>query len=295
MPDKVALFYNPVAGGGRFKYKLDQVAAQVQDYGLQLVLWRISSNREIRQQMKQITPREYHTIVAAGGDGTVNGVIDAMMGAEIHIPLAIIPEGTSNDLARYLNLPSTVPECCRVLAGDNITPIDLGLINGRDYFVNVASAGFIVDSVHQVDYRAKNALGRMAYYLKAMEKLPQIRPMQLECSVDGQNHQMEILLFLLLNSGTVGGFQGLLPGQCASDGMLDFMAIKPAPLPRLARLLFNFQRGGLVEDDSIFYSRGQEFSINVQPEAKTDLDGEKGPPLPWKIEICPAAVQIRTG
>jgi len=128
----------------------------------------------------------------------------------------------------------------------------------------------------------------------SMEKLPKIKPLQLKLEVDDEKYEEEILLFLILNGGTAGGFQGLLPSGCMSDGMLDFMAIKPGLMPGLTRLLINYQRGGLLEDKNVIHRRGKVFNLSLEPKARTDLDGEKGPPLPWKVEVCPGVLNIRT-
>ncbi len=293
MVDKVVLLYNPVAGQGRFKYKLDTIIRCLQNYGLQLIPIRINNNEYIINQLSQLRPEEYHSLIAAGGDGTVNGVVTAMMRCGFNVPLCILPQGTSNDVANYLNLPGHVEQSCRIIAEGQSIPVDLGMVNNQEYFINVASAGFITETAHDVDYRLKNALGRLAYYLKAMEKLPKIKPLQLKLDVDGQKYEDEILLFLILNGGTAGGFQGLLPSGCMSDGMLDFMAIKPGLLPGLTRLLINYQRGGLLEDKNVLHRRGKVLSLSLEPQAMTDLDGEKGPPLPWMVQVCPGALNIK--
>lgn len=290
MQDNIALFYNPVAGGGAFKNNLDMVIYQFQKCGLQVVPWRINNNADIKEQLAKIDPHKYHTIIAAGGDGTINGVVNAMMQCGLNIPLGIFPEGTSNDVANYLKIPHKIKEYCRVVTEGQLMNIDLGLVN-NEYFINVASAGFLTETAHEVDHTLKNVLGKMAYYLKTIEKLPKIKSLRLQLTVDGQHHDMDIFMFLILNGGTAGGFQGILPAGKMSDGKLDFLAIKS--VPRLAHLIYKFNKGQLIQDDSVFYCQGQEFNLNLKPSATTDLDGEKGPALPWKVSVCHHALQVR--
>lgn len=292
MSNKIALFYNPVAGEGRFKYKLDEVIYHLQSYGFQLQPLRINSNQEIMSQATRLAPEEYHSIVAAGGDGTINGVVNAMMKCNLRVPLGIFPEGTSNDVCSFLGIPREVNDYCRVIGEGQIMDCDLGAVNG-DYFINVASAGFLTETAHEVDYRLKNALGRMAYYLKAVEKLPRIKPFRMKLNIDDVEYEMEALLFLLLNGGTVGGFNNILPPGSMSDGLMDFLVIRPAPPHRLGRLMHNFYRGRLLHNKDIFYCPGQKFDIKLLSKTSTDLDGEVGPALPWKIQVLPHAIQIR--
>ncbi len=293
MKDKVALIYNPVAGQGLFKYKLDHVVGQFQDSGLQVIPWRIKTNEEIIQYLKRVNPDEYHTIIAAGGDGTIHGVINAMMNSKLEIPLGIFPEGTSNDVASFLEIPYDVNEACRVITEGKAKYIDLGLVNDR-YFINVASAGFLTETAHEVDHHLKNALGKAAYYLKGIEELPKIKPLRLHLTADGQAYDMEVLLFVILNGGNIGGFQGILPCEKIRDGKLNFLAIKPVPVYRLASLLFKLGRGQLLNHENVVHYEGKQFLIDSVPAIKTDLDGEKGPDFPWKVNVCPNALQVRT-
>jgi YegS/Rv2252/BmrU family lipid kinase len=181
--DKVALFYNPVAGMGKFKYKLDDVIKYLQSSGLEVIPRRIENNEKIKELTTRMDPAEYHTIVAAGGDGTIHGVVNAMMHSGFDAPLAIFPEGTCNDVARYMNIPGRVKDYCRIITDGKLTGIDLGKVN-EEYIINVASAGFLTDTAHEVNHHLKNALGKVAYYLKVLEKLPQMRPLSLRLMVD---------------------------------------------------------------------------------------------------------------
>lgn len=292
MPENIALFYNPVAGGGVFKQNLDTVIHQFQKRGLQVIPLRINNNAEIKTQLGKIQPDKFHTIIAAGGDGTINGVVNAMMQAGVNIPLGIFPVGTANDVASYLKIPHKIKDYCRVVSDGKLMNLDLGVVND-EYFINVASAGFLTETAHEVDHNLKNVLGKTAYYLKTIEKIPRLQPLQMQLSVDGQSHEMEILMFLILNGGTAGGFQGILPAGNMSDGKLDLLAIKSVPVPRLAQLLYKFSKGQLLQDNNIYYCQGQSFNINLKPSVTTDLDGEKGPALPWKVSVCPHALQVR--
>jgi YegS/Rv2252/BmrU family lipid kinase len=293
LKDKAALFYNPVAGGGNFRYKLEEVINQLQNSGLDVVPWRINNNEQIKVQVEKIDPELYHTIIAAGGDGTIHGVVNAMMHHNLNIPLGIFPVGTSNDVARQMKIPGKIQEYCQVITEGNLTNIDLGKVNDK-YFINVAAAGFLTNTAHEVNYNLKNALGKAAYYLKVIEKLPQMRPLHLHLKIDKSTFDMDILLFLVLNGTVVAGFKEVLPEGAMSDGLLDFLAFKPIPpLGGFERLLLNYSRGQLIQDDNVFYCQGQHFSLELDPPVATDLDGEKGPDLPWEINVCPNALQLR--
>jgi YegS/Rv2252/BmrU family lipid kinase len=217
-----------------------------------------------------------------------------MMQHNLNIPMGIFPVGTSNDVARQMKIPGKIKEYCQIITEGNLTAIDLGKV-ADEYFINVAAAGFLTDTAHEVNYSLKNALGKAAYYLKVIEKLPQMRPLHLHLMVDNKTYDLEILLFLMLNGTSTAGFKELLPEGAMSDGLLDFLAFKPVPpLGGLERLLLNYSRGQLLKDENVFYCQGKEFSLELDPAVTTDLDGEEGPGFPWKISICPNALQLRT-
>lgn len=288
---KVVLYYNPVAGGGRFKNRLDQVFEYLQADDLEVLPRRISSNVDIERHLASLDPEGIHTLVAAGGDGTIHGLVNAVMKTGIKTPVGIFPVGTSNDVATHLNIPFECREYCRLLSKGQLTDIDLGRVNER-YFINVAAAGLLTDTAHEVQYRLKNVLGRGAYLLKSLEKIPRVQAMHLKLKVDGQKTAMDTMLFLVLNGGTAGGFQGLMPASDMNDGLLDFLAIKPVSMHQATQLLYKFLRGQLLQDDNIYYCQGKQFRIDLEPDTSTDLDGEVGPRLPWEVSVCPSAVKI---
>ena len=92
---------------------------------------------------KELKKQGYDIIVASGGDGTVNIVLNAMMRRGLHIPLGIIPSGTANDFATYLGFKSgEVEDVCRTIVSTKPVDIDLGLVNDSIFFINVCAGGF---------------------------------------------------------------------------------------------------------------------------------------------------------
>ncbi len=289
----LALFYNPVAGFAGFADKLDRIVYLCQEQGLQVVPFRIRNGEYIQRTMREISGQPWHSIVAAGGDGTLHQVVNAMLQSGIEAPLALFPEGTTNDVANYLHIPRDEEDYCRVLTRGKLLSIDVGKI-GNQYFINSASAGFITETAHEVDHNMKNLLGRVAYFLKGLEKIPKLRELNMTVQDDaGRNYEEEILFFMILNGGIAGGFRHLPFQGAMSDGYLDLLALKRPRLSNIPQMLLKWQNGQLVNDESIFYCRAKSFAIDLQPNSSTDLDGERGPQLPWKVEVCPKKLLFR--
>jgi diacylglycerol kinase (ATP) len=290
--DKVALFYNPVAGGGTFPARLDQMIDCLQQAGLQVWPWRIRHNRGLAEAMARMEPDRLHTIVAAGGDGTVHGVVNAMKRLKLSVPLAIFPIGTANDTARNLDLSAEPDHFCRMITEGHVRSVDLGLIEDR-YFINVASAGFITDVAHQVSSRAKNLLGKSAYYLKGAAKLPDMEPVSLQVTVDGQEYCYQAIMFVLLNGQGSGGIPEIVPGARMDDGKMDLLIVKDQTPVQFVGTLGNIVLGKPVDASAVAYLRGTRFRLQAEAAMETDLDGEPGPALPWSVDVIPGGIGVR--
>ena len=294
MFEKIAWLYNPAAGLGQFPDNLDHIIDLCQKVGLLPTFFRLSREIEdLDQLFATYDFSEFHSLVVAGGDGTVHTVVNAMMRWGIKVPLAVYPVGTCNDFANYLNIPSDFSEFIEMLVDGRCSPIDLGKI-GDQFFINVASAGAITETAHEVDQGLKNAIGRTAYYLKGLEKMIKLRTFNMEISLDGEQQEVEILFFAVLNGTMAGGFRLLPTLEALSDDYLEVIAFKPKILQSIIPLMLQLNREkSILDNPAVFYGRAKKIEIKLDQATPTDLDGEPGPPLPWKIEIVPQALPVR--
>ena len=100
-----------------------------------------------------ISAKDYSILAVAGGDGTVNEIVNGMM-EKLDLPLAIFPVGTANDFGHHLNLPKSVADCCDVILRNNIRRVDIGKVNDK-YFINVCSGGLFTTVSQSVDLNIK--------------------------------------------------------------------------------------------------------------------------------------------
>ena len=142
---KLKLFYNPFSGNKSFKFDLDVCIGIFQEGGYEVHPFRTLHPGDIDTHIATMDPN-YDIIVASGGDGTVNIVLNAMMRRGLHIPLGIIPSGTANDFATYLGFKSgEVEDVCRTIVSTKPVDIDLGLVNDSIFFINVCAGGFFTN------------------------------------------------------------------------------------------------------------------------------------------------------
>lgn len=123
-----------------FKNNLDYIIGRCQDAGYLVVPVRAAHGTVIADFLAEIsregTQNEYRQIIAAGGDGTINVCVNAMIRNDIYLPLAIFPAGTANDFAYYFNIPGDIERMVDIALGDNYTYADVGKVNDR-HFINV--------------------------------------------------------------------------------------------------------------------------------------------------------------
>ena len=235
-------------------------------------------------------------VIAVGGDGTVNEVVNGLMDGQHSAALAILPAGTINNYANFMGIPHEAERFCRMIRQYHIMDIDIGKA-GSQYFINDASAGLFTEIPYSVSSEAKTVMGQMAYYVEAIKKLtssavPNTFPVSI--NVDGYTIKDDILLFLISNSPISGGFDKALPKANVSDGLLDVLIIHKQKLKDMVPLFFQMSSGTHIDNPKITYIQAGEITIESPGDEPVflDLDGEKGPALPTKVEVIPHAIKL---
>ncbi|NLN07469.1 MAG: YegS/Rv2252/BmrU family lipid kinase [Firmicutes bacterium] len=279
---KAVLVYNPVAGTGKMVQYLDEAMRILQKKQILALPLRTPLPENM---LLSLLAEGIDYVLAAGGDGTIHQVVNALARHPSPPPLVVLPAGTSNDLAHNLGLP---PLEAVLPMLDLLQPmtLDIGLAGNR-YFINAATGGLLTDIGYKVDQRLKNNLGRIAYYLQGLADLPTFRTFPAEIVVDGKTvYSGEIFLFLIVNGRTVGSFKDLAPHASPTDGLLDLLVFKRCSLPDFFQLALKVLAGKHLDDPNLLYLQGSTFVLAGGGDIPTDLDGEKGAPLPWYVQIC---------
>lgn len=290
---KVKLIYNPVSGNGTFKNYLDYVIDRFQRKGFQIEPYRTNKKKSIDKVISSINQSEYKKILVAGGDGTINEVVNALLKYNINLPLGIFPVGTSNDYAKYFNLPDSIDELVEILLRDNYTFSDVGLFNER-YFINVASLGCIIDVSHKTNTEFKNILGVLAYYINGISKLPKIKPVRIRLKSKELNFEGDILFMLMMNGRSAGGFSKIAPFASINDGLLEVIIFKKCSVHKLITLFLSVINGEHISNSNVIHFKTNEMTIDSDSDINTDIDGEKGPSFPLDIKVFPQKVKIIT-
>ena len=290
---KLGLIYNPVSGHALFKGKIDFLIDLFQRHGILLTPYRTrgSGKDDLGHFLREIRP---DGVLAAGGDGTVHAVVNAMLESDTDVPLGILGSGTSNDFATHLGIHGDWESYVERIAADESRRVDVGLLEEHgQYFINVVSAGMLTGIAHEVKSTYKNALGKVAYYLKGIGEIPRLRSFGLRITADGVQYEEEAFLFVIANSPVVAGMKQIGHDIAIDDGMLDLLAVKKTGLPQFMSVAADLFSGkSVTERENILHVRAKSFEIHTEEELCSDVDGECGPLLPLRVRTLPLALSV---
>lgn len=273
---RARIIYNPTSGRELFKKNLAQVLQKFEQAGYETSTHATTCAGDATHAAKEAALREFDLIVAAGGDGTINEVVNGLAPLDKRPTLGVIPVGTTNDFARALGIPrENILNAADTVINGVARPIDIGQVNGQ-YFINIAGGGRLTELTYDVPSKLKTMLGQLAYYLKGMEMLPSLRPTEVEIEYDGKLFQGEIMLFLVTLTNSVGGFEKLAPDSSLNDGMFDLIILKKANLAEFIRVASMALRGDHINDQHIIYTKANRVKVNVSEKMQLNLDGEYG-------------------
>ena len=288
---KVLLFYNAYSGNGMFKSNLDHMIEKCQAKGLQVLTIRAQLGVQIDRALESIDQEEYSRIIACGGDGTLNICVNSMIRNNIHLPLGILPAGTANDFAYYFELPSDIEKAMDIALGEKTTKADVGVVNEK-YFINVAALGNMVDVSQKTDPYVKNAIGPLAYYLKAATELNQVHPINVKMTTPEQVYEEEIFFMTVCNGESAGGFRKLSPSSKMNDGKLDVIAFRKMPWLEFGPLLMEVINGRHPENKNVLYFQTPKLVIESDEDIPTDIDGEHGEKLPLHFDVLKQRLDV---
>jgi diacylglycerol kinase (ATP) len=285
---EIALLTNPTAGKGKGARTRGAVVARLRDSGLVVRNLQGRDADEALDLARQCVADGVESLVVCGGDGMVHLGAQAVGGTAT--TLGIIPTGTGNDVARYLDLPRRDPLAAadRVIAGRTRT-IDLAR-SGSRYFVTVLAAGF--DAI--VNERANRMAwpkGQMRYNLATVAELRTFTPLPYTLDLDGETRRLDAMLVAVGNGPSFGGGLRITEGALLDDGLLDVVIIKPMTKPGLIRTYPKLFKGTHVSVPEYEHHRVRCVTV-AAPGIVSYADGERFGPLPLSIECAPGALTV---
>ena len=269
-----------------------------------------------QQVTREAIARGVDVVLVAGGDGTVRAVSEAIAGTGV--PLAIVPSGTGNLLARNLGLPLGAPEAMiRAALGDHRHPIDIGwaALTREDgtteehAFVVLAGIGLDADMIANTRPDLKKSVGWVAYVDGAARSLPRARPFRVVYQIDDSRlHSTKVQSMLFANCGALPAGIALIPGASIADGTMDIAVIQPSGVFGWLgvwrkiwwdnSVLRRFRAGRRVlerrgKNASVRYLRGQAAETASTAPTPIELDGDEfGLAVRIRCRVAPGALVL---
>lgn len=232
----------------------------------------------------------FDLVIAAGGDGTINEVVNGIAPLAKRPKMAIIPTGTTNDYARALKIPRTDPiAAARVIGKQQTIKMDIGLARESDYFINIAAAGTLTELTYSVPNQLKTIFGYLAYVAKGAELLPQVQLTPVKVTHDQGVFDGEVSLIFAALTNSIGGFECIAPDAMLDDGYFTLILVKTSNLFDLLYLTRLVLQGGRhIDHHQIEYLKTSY--IKIEPRVSGDkasmlinLDGEYGGAAPVEL------------
>src|SRR5919112_368621 len=211
------------------------------------------------------------TIIACGGDGMVNEVVNGLEGTQV--ALGIIPVGTANDFARQVGIPDDPDAAMDIVLRRKPVIIDTAAMNGRR-FLNVSSGGIGAEATAETPASAKASLGAVAYFISGLRKLAEFEPRRALFEAPGFQSEMDFLLFAVGNARATGGGTLVTPRASVRDGLLDVCIVGALPRKEFAKLALRVKRGEHLEADGVRYMQVPWFHITSPEPMTINVDGE---------------------
>jgi diacylglycerol kinase (ATP) len=292
---RTCVIFNPAARGDKarhFRRHLDEIASRG-------ALKATAAPGEARRLATEAVADGFELIVAAGGDGTVNEVLNGIGDAPdgfARARLGVLPLGTVNVFAREIGLPLRIERAWETLQRGRETRLDLPCVefsaNGvrrRQYFIQLAGAGLDARAIELVSWPLKKKFGPLAYVIAGVKAL-RGRTSKITLRVEGQTATGELIL--IGNGRFYGGPLEIFPGADLSDGLLDVCVLPRASWLALLRCIPGLLARRRLPADAAQRFRASTFELAGGAAASFELDGEWAGNLPATFSIARGQLRV---
>jgi diacylglycerol kinase (ATP) len=234
-------------------------------------------------------------IIVAGGDGTLNEVVNGIGEDAAHVRLGLLPLGTGNDFARSFNFPATLAENLEIVRTGHTTSVDLVRVrsDSNRYFINVSAGGFsgLVDE--KLTAEVKRTWGPLSYIRCAAAAFPELRAYRTAVKFD-DDETINLALYNLIvaNGRYVAGGLPIAPEADPRDGLLDVVLISARPTSEIVMLAAQILLGKHTSHEAVTVRRARSVSVNSKPGMWFNVDGELVGNEPVTFEIMARALQV---
>lgn len=315
------LIYNPSGGQVVIRHELDNVVAFLERHGWSVTLRETSRPLQATELARHAANRGARVVIAAGGDGTVNEVANALVNT--HVALGVLPVGTTNSWALQMGIPALNPllpgtqavkmiaaleervarplplnyyrkvllDAARVLVEGRTVAVDVGEVSGR-YFLMWAGIGFDAAIARSIPLKEKRALGSWAYVLPAIESASRFYSTDVWLNLDGKKVKVSTPFIVVSNIQLYGGMIAIGARACVTDGKLDVCIFRGGGFLTFVQQAMEVLTHRHLEDPKVEYYQCHEIAVESAHPLPVHVDGEPFTETPVAIHTVPSSLKV---
>jgi len=304
----VLFIVNPASGAGKAARDWAAVEGWLPSAGIPFESALTTRALEATEIAERAVRQSRPVVVAVGGDGTLNEVVNGFFHNGAPIPttskLAMVPLGTGGDFRRTLRIPLDVKAALQVISGGLVRRLDAGCVTYQAedgstrvrHFINIADAGYGGEVVHRVNH-GKKRLGSATFTFAALMALLAYRNKPMTVVIDGNTHELaKAQQVVIANCQYFGGGMKMAPTASPTDGVFDVILVANAGKIETIRGMSDIRSGKHLDQHNpkIELLYGKRISVTSPEKVRIDLDGEQPGFLPALFEIQPGAIEFIT-
>ncbi|MDB5113941.1 MAG: diacylglycerol kinase catalytic region [Chloroflexi bacterium] len=294
---------NPASCAGRTGRSWPEMRRVLSAAGVEVEERLTTAPREATELTRVALLEGCERVVAVGGDGTLNEVVNGFLAAD-GTPVApgavlgLLPSGTGGDFRRTAGIPAGAAAAAAVLAAGASRPVDMGRITldgaATRHFINIADCGIGGEVVARVNRSSKRAGGTATFLWHSLASLLSYRPRAARVEIDGTAEEGRYQNVVVANGRYFGGGMCVAPGADLADGLFDVVLFGDLPRMRSLTGIRRIYAGTHIGEPGIRLLRGRRVRVIPleQPPLCFEMEGEEVGPAPATLEIVPAAIRV---
>lgn len=286
---RACVVFSPAAGNAVAAPVLEQRLRPLIAAGWQVQLVEANDPGEASRLAREAVQAGAEMVVAAGGDGTLNEVLQPLVGTKVI--LGVLPLGTVNVWARQVAIPTDLPGAVRVLLEGRVRQVDVGQA-GQRFFLLMAGIGFDAEVTRHIRPQAKRRLGILAYIVAGVAVALSYVGRRVELNADGVRRGYRALLVVIGNSRRYGGPVNVTTQARLDDGLLDVCVFKGTGPLRAAWHVFLVLLGRHVHDPGVDYFQARRLTVSADSPLPVQVDGDTMGETPMAFQVRPRGLNV---
>lgn len=290
---KALVIVNPKAGRIRVRSQvLDLTKLSIS--GISPTMYATSKRGDATLFAERLA-ENFDMVICRGGDGTFNEVINGLMKLQRKIPVGYIPSGTTNDLAKALNIPNNTKKAIEKIIRGKTLPHDVGLFNNERYFSYISSFGAFTKVSYATPQNKKNLFGFAAYLAEAVSCIKEIKPIHARVIIDGEELEGDFVYGSVSNSTSVAGVLRMdMKIVDMADGIFEVMLVKnPKTFAGWKNTLLAAKTLNYHMSDCIIFRQCRRIEFFFSQNVPWTLDGEYfGGAESAQIKVVEKAIEV---